>query len=59
MLDTGGPELRVGNKTGNPIELKADDHVTITSDITKEPSPEVLPVSHAGLARVRLLTLFN
>ncbi|KAF3442516.1 hypothetical protein FNV43_RR16432 [Rhamnella rubrinervis] len=52
MLDTVGPELQVGNKTGNPIELKADDHVTITSDITKEPSPEVLPVSHAGLARI-------
>ncbi|KAM7270531.1 hypothetical protein ACFE04_029745 [Oxalis oulophora] len=50
MLDTAGPELQVHNKTGNPIVLEADNQVTITSDITKVPSPEVLPVSYDGLS---------
>ncbi|XVF56264.1 hypothetical protein PTKIN_Ptkin06aG0105200 [Pterospermum kingtungense] len=50
MLDTVGPELQVYNKTSNPIELKADDIVTITPDATKELSAEVLPISYSGLA---------
>jgi pyruvate kinase len=50
MLDTAGPELQVHNKTGNPIALEADNRVTITSDVTKVPSPEVLPVSYDGLS---------
>ncbi|KAF9591634.1 hypothetical protein IFM89_005215 [Coptis chinensis] len=52
MLDTKGPELQVLNKTGHPIELKVDDHVTITSDVSKEPSPEILPVNYTGLSEV-------
>ncbi|KAK6232104.1 hypothetical protein SCA6_002177 [Theobroma cacao] len=50
MLDTVGPELQVYNKTAKPIELKADEIVTITPDATEEPSSEVLPISYAGLA---------
>ncbi|XVE95795.1 hypothetical protein REPUB_Repub02eG0164100 [Reevesia pubescens] len=50
MLETVGPELRVYNKTGDAIELKADDIVTITPDAIKEPSAKVLPISYAGLA---------
>ncbi|PIA48156.1 hypothetical protein AQUCO_01400620v1 [Aquilegia coerulea] len=50
MLDTQGPELQVHNKTGRPIELKVDDHVTITPDISIEPSSEVLPVYYTGLS---------
>lgn len=59
MLDTVGPELQVSNKTGKPIELNADDHVTITSDTTAQPSAKILPISYAGLARVRPLCLFK
>ncbi|KAK9154688.1 hypothetical protein Sjap_002168 [Stephania japonica] len=50
MLDTKGPELQVHNKSGHPIELKVDDHVIITPDISKEPSASVLPVNYAGLS---------
>ncbi|XP_010269337.1 PREDICTED: pyruvate kinase 2, cytosolic-like [Nelumbo nucifera] len=50
MLDTAGPELQVCNTTGNPIELKADAHVTITPDVSKEPSADILTVNYAGLA---------
>ncbi|XP_043702279.1 pyruvate kinase 2, cytosolic-like isoform X2 [Telopea speciosissima] len=50
MLDTVGPELRICNNNGNPIELKVDGHVTITPDVCREPSAEVLPVNYAGLA---------
>ncbi|XP_058089723.1 pyruvate kinase 1, cytosolic-like isoform X2 [Magnolia sinica] len=50
MLDTVGPELQVCNRTGNPIELKADDHLTLTPDLSKEASAEVLPVNYAELA---------
>ncbi|RVW36006.1 Pyruvate kinase 2, cytosolic [Vitis vinifera] len=52
MLDTMGAELQVCNATGNPIKLKADDHVTITPDASKIPSAEVLPVNYDGLAEV-------
>lgn len=50
MLDTKGPELQVHNKTGNPIELKVDQRVTITTDVTKEPSSDIIPVEYSGLA---------
>ncbi|KAK9291115.1 hypothetical protein L1049_009302 [Liquidambar formosana] len=50
MLDTVGPELQICNRNGNPIELEANNHVTITTDVTKEPSAEVLPVNYSGLA---------
>ncbi|OAY40245.1 pyruvate kinase 1, cytosolic isoform X1 [Manihot esculenta] len=52
MLDTVGPELPVCNQTGKPIELKADDHLTITSDVSKEPSAEFLPVDYCGLSEI-------
>ncbi|XP_021744522.1 pyruvate kinase 1, cytosolic-like [Chenopodium quinoa] len=51
MLDTVGPEILVSNKTGNPVELKADNFVTITPDTTKEPSSEVLPINYVGFAK--------
>ncbi|XAR68431.1 Pyruvate kinase [Bertholletia excelsa] len=51
MLDTMGPALHVQNKTGKPIMLMADTHVTITSDVTREPSAEILPVNYSGLAK--------
>ncbi|THG06007.1 hypothetical protein TEA_021325 [Camellia sinensis var. sinensis] len=51
MLDTMGPALQVCNKTGNPIEMKADNRVTITPDTTIEPSAELLPVNYTGLAK--------
>ncbi|KAK1288071.1 hypothetical protein QJS10_CPB19g00046 [Acorus calamus] len=51
MLDTVGPELQICNKSGNSIELKADEHVTITSDLSKDSSSEVLPVNYADLSK--------
>lgn len=51
MLDTIGPEVQVLNKTGNPIKLQADDLITITSDTTKQPSPEILPIKYSGLSQ--------
>lgn len=51
MLDTVGPEILISNETGKSIELKADNLVTITPDITKEPSAQVLPINYAGLAK--------
>ena len=53
MLNTVGPELQVHNRTGNPIELKIDDRVTITSDLDVAPSAEILPVNCDRLAQVR------
>ncbi|KAK6942193.1 Pyruvate kinase, C-terminal [Dillenia turbinata] len=50
MLDTVGPELKVYNTNGNSIELKTDNYVTITPDVTKPPSNEVFPINYAGLA---------
>lgn len=52
MLDTMGPALQVCNKSGNPIELMAGNHVTITPDVTREPSAKILPVNYSGLANV-------
>lgn len=52
MLDTVGPEVQVLNQSGNPIELQADNHVTITPDLSREPSSMILPVNYTGLAAV-------
>lgn len=52
MLDTIGPEVQVLNQSGNPIELKADNHVTITPDLSRDPSSLILPVNYNGLATV-------
>ena len=52
MLDTMGAEVQVCNSTGNPIKLQADNHVTITPDVSKIPSAEVLPVNYDGFAEV-------
>lgn len=46
MMDTTSPELRVCNKSGKTVELKADDFVTVTSDTSKELSSEILPVDN-------------
>lgn len=51
MLDTVGPELHISNESGDPIELKADDLVTITPDTTKQTSAQVLPIKYDGLAK--------
>lgn len=50
MLDTVGPELQICNETGNAIELKADDLVTVTPDTTKQPSAQVLPIKYPSLS---------
>ncbi|XP_058003226.1 pyruvate kinase 1, cytosolic isoform X2 [Hevea brasiliensis] len=52
MLDTIGRELPICNQTGKAIELKVDDHLTITSDVSKEPSAEFLPVNYSGLSEI-------
>ena len=54
ILDTMGPELQVSNTTGNPIELKAGDRVSITPspNLSKVPSAEVLPINYSDLAKV-------
>uniref|UniRef100_K3ZIK1 Pyruvate kinase n=1 Tax=Setaria italica TaxID=4555 RepID=K3ZIK1_SETIT len=51
MLDTLGPEIQVNNSTGGPIEMKAGNHVTITPDVSKAPSAEILPIKFADLAK--------
>ncbi|XP_068649071.1 pyruvate kinase 1, cytosolic-like [Aristolochia californica] len=51
MLDTVGPEIQVINKSGKPIVLKANDHITITPDLSGEPSHEVLPINYLALAK--------
>ncbi|PON34382.1 Pyruvate kinase [Trema orientale] len=52
MLDTVGPEVQVNNRSGKPIELKADDRLTITSDVGIEPSADVLAVNYNRLAQI-------
>lgn len=54
MLDTMGPELQVRNVSGNSIELKTGDRVTITPDLSKVPSSEVLPTNCSDLAKVSI-----
>ncbi|KAL5546546.1 hypothetical protein UlMin_006233 [Ulmus minor] len=52
MLDTVGPELQVSNRSGNPIELNAGDHVTITSDNTADSSTKIFGVNYDRLAQI-------
>ncbi|KAI4319629.1 hypothetical protein MLD38_033208 [Melastoma candidum] len=52
MMDTTGPELRVTNESGKPVELKADDIVTVTSDTSKKLSSKVVPVDSPDLAKM-------
>lgn len=51
MLDTVGPELQVVNKNEIPIELQVDAFVTLTPDLSKEASSQVLPINFGGLAQ--------
>lgn len=53
MLDTVGPELQVCNTSGEPIELKSGNNVTLTPDGSRVPSAEVLPINISDLAKVR------
>ncbi|CAM8973372.1 unnamed protein product [Rhodiola kirilowii] len=50
MLDTMGPQLHVTNNTGYPIELRAEQLLTITPDMAIQPSSHILPVRYDGLA---------
>ncbi|KAG6486079.1 pyruvate kinase 1, cytosolic-like [Zingiber officinale] len=51
MLDTVGPELQVCNTSGEPIELKSGNNVTLTPDGSRVPSAEVLPINISDLAK--------
>lgn len=50
MLDTMGPEIQICNKNEKSIELTAGDCVTVTPDLSKAPSAEVLPINYSELA---------
>lgn len=52
MLDTGGPELQVVNKSEHPISLQADALVVLTPDQDKEATPNLLPINFSGLSKV-------
>uniref|UniRef100_A0A3Q7JI81 Pyruvate kinase n=1 Tax=Solanum lycopersicum TaxID=4081 RepID=A0A3Q7JI81_SOLLC len=51
MLDTGGPELQVVNKSEHPISLQADSLVVLTPDQDKEATPNLLPINFSGLSK--------
>ncbi|XP_019192281.1 PREDICTED: pyruvate kinase 1, cytosolic-like isoform X3 [Ipomoea nil] len=51
MLDTGGPELQVINKSNHPISLEADTLLVLTPDVEKEATPNLLPINFNGLAK--------
>uniref|UniRef100_M1CM03 pyruvate kinase n=1 Tax=Solanum tuberosum TaxID=4113 RepID=M1CM03_SOLTU len=51
MLDTGGPELQVVNKSEHPISLQADSLVVLTPDQDKEVTPNHLPINFSGLSK--------
>ncbi|KAL0007881.1 hypothetical protein SO802_009383 [Lithocarpus litseifolius] len=51
MLDTGGPELQVVNKTKHPIPLQADTLVILTPDQEKEATSNLLPINFSGLSK--------
>ncbi|XP_057470599.1 pyruvate kinase 1, cytosolic-like [Actinidia eriantha] len=51
MLDTGGPELQVVNKTEHPISLEADSLVVLTPDQNKEATSNLLPINFGGLSK--------
>jgi pyruvate kinase len=50
MFDTVGPELQIVNKGERTIVLEADGFVTLTPDLSKEPSSEFLPINWPHLA---------
>ncbi|KAH0775765.1 hypothetical protein KY290_007176 [Solanum tuberosum] len=51
MLDSGGPELQVVNKSEHPISLQADSLVVLTPDQDKEATPNLLPINFSGLSK--------
>ncbi|KAL2539806.1 Pyruvate kinase family protein [Abeliophyllum distichum] len=51
MLDTGGPELQVINKTEHSISLQADSFVVLTPDPDKEATSNLLPINFSGLSQ--------
>ncbi|TYI07594.1 hypothetical protein ES332_A10G238800v1 [Gossypium tomentosum] len=51
MLDTGGPELQVVNKTEHPISLEADTKVILTPDQDKPATSNLLPINYHGLSK--------
>ncbi|XP_051142353.1 pyruvate kinase 1, cytosolic-like [Andrographis paniculata] len=51
MLDTGGPELLIVNKTERPISLSEGSLVTLTPDQDKEATPDLLPINFNGLSK--------
>lgn len=59
MLDTGGPELQVVNKTENPISLEAETLVILTPDQEKEATSNLLPINFSGLSKVNMLKLLG
>jgi len=50
MLDTKGPEIRLGYLEKEPIELKAGEKVTLTVENVKG-NEKLLPVTYKGLPR--------
>lgn len=52
MLDTGGPELQVVNKTEHPISLEADSSLVLTPDQNREATSNLLPINFNGLSKV-------
>ncbi|KAK4754548.1 hypothetical protein SAY87_002652 [Trapa incisa] len=51
MLDTGGPELQVVNKTQRPITLEADSSLVLTPDQSREATSNLLPINFSGLSK--------
>ncbi|XVE68676.1 hypothetical protein DITRI_Ditri09bG0087700 [Diplodiscus trichospermus] len=51
MLDTGGPELQVVNKTEHPISLEADTKVILTPNEDKQAMSTLLPINFRGLSK--------
>ncbi|GLJ05819.1 hypothetical protein SUGI_0026030 [Cryptomeria japonica] len=50
-LDIVGSKLQVVNKNERAIELEVDAFVTLTPDLNKEASSQVLPINFGGLAQ--------
>ncbi|KAK4385612.1 Pyruvate kinase, cytosolic [Sesamum angolense] len=51
MLDTGGPELLIVNKSEHPITLEEDSFVILTPDQDKEATSNLLPINFSGLSK--------
>jgi pyruvate kinase len=50
IFDTVGPELQIVNEWEHPIALEAGGFVTLTPDLSKEPSPTLLPINWPQMA---------